>query len=197
MRSAALGVALAALLAPSGARGQDASQALEGAWRVVEVVPTAPGARTISAPQPGLLLFVDGYYSYMLVNGEQPRPTPPGGLASAEQLLAAWNPFAANAGTFEVSDGTMIRRPIVAKSPDAMGPGVFNEYTFRTSADTLWITSVGTETGPSRNPTTVRYVRARGRAFARSGPSCRPLTRSAGPGPPHRLAAPGFRRRAH
>ena len=161
MRSVALAVGLAALLAPGGARGQDVAQALEGAWRVVEIDPSGPGARTLSTPQPGLLLFVDGYYAYTLINGDQPRPTPPGGLASAEQLLAAWSPFAANAGTFEVSDSTMIRRPIVAKSPNAMGPGIFNEYTFRTSADTLWITSVGTETGPSRNPTTVRYVRAR------------------------------------
>jgi hypothetical protein len=149
------------LLAPQEALGQSPAETLEGAWRVVEVVTAGPGARTISAPQPGLLLFTGGYYSYTLVTGDQPRPTPPGGLASAEQLLAAWNPFAANAGTFEVRDGTMIRRPIVAKSPDAMGPGLFNEYTFRLSADTLWITSVGTETGPSRNPMTVRYVRAR------------------------------------
>ena len=33
--------------------------------------------------------------------------------------------------------------------------------TFRLSADTLWITTVGTETGPDPSPTTVRYERAR------------------------------------
>lgn len=158
--AAALLGALATLASPGGVGAQDAAD-LEGAWRVVEVVLTGPLARTISRPQPGLLLFTDGHYSYVLINGDQPRPTPPPGLASPEQLLAAWNPFAANAGPYEVSGSTMIRRPIVAKSPAAMGPGVFNEYTFRMSADTLWITSVGTETGPSTNPMTVRYVRAR------------------------------------
>ena len=150
------------VLAPAGAAAQAEAEALEGAWRVVEVVTTgAGGARTLGAPQPGLLLFTDGHYSYALVNGDQPRPRPPGALATAEQLLAAWGPFAANAGTYEISGDRMIRRPIVAKSPDAMGPGVFNEYTYRLSADTLWITTVGTETGPARNPTTVRYLRAR------------------------------------
>ena len=76
-------------------------------------------------------------------------------------IMSAWNPFAANAGTVEVTADRMIRRPFVAKSPDAMGPGVYNEYTFRLSADTLWVTTVGTETGPSGNPTTVRYLRER------------------------------------
>jgi hypothetical protein len=154
-------VRLAGQAALAAALAQDAAADLEGAWRVVEVATTGPGARTVGAPQPGLLLFTDGHYSYTLINGDQPRPAPSPGLASAEQLLAAWGPFAANAGTYEVSGSTMIRRPIVAKSPSAMGPGVFNEYTFRLSADTLWVATVGTETGPSRNPTTVRYVRAR------------------------------------
>jgi hypothetical protein len=49
----------------------------------------------------------------------------------------------------------------VAKSPDAMAPGAFNEYTFRISADTLWITPTRTEDGPTTGASTVRYVRAR------------------------------------
>jgi len=145
--------------APTVAEAQ--AEALQGAWRVVEMVTTGPGGRTIANPQPGLLLFAGRHYSYTLVNGDQPRPRPPGGFASPEQLLAAWNPFAANAGTFEIEGDRMIRRPVVAKSPEAMGPGIYNEYTFRLSADTLWTTSVGTETGPTRSPTTVRYVRDR------------------------------------
>lgn len=162
MKRIALALGAVLLLVPAGATAQAEAQALEGAWRVDEVVSTGPGGtRTLGDPQPGLLLFTQGHYSYTLVNGDQPRPRPPGGFATAEQLLAAWNPFAANAGTFEVSGDRMIRRPLVAKSPNAMGPGIFNEYTFRLSADTLWVTAVGTETGPDRSPTTVRYVRAR------------------------------------
>ena len=158
MRSAALAVGVALLLAPSGLDGQSASQGLEGAWRVTEVV---TGAQILASPQPGLLLFTGRHYSYTFVTSEGPRPDVPPGAVTAEVLATAWNPFTANAGTFEVSGSTMTRRPIVAKSPAAMAPGAFNEYTFRLSADTLWTTTTRTEAGPVRGPTTVKYVRAR------------------------------------
>jgi hypothetical protein len=149
------------LLAASGLKGQQAPQDLEGAWQVTEVVTTGPLARTLGTPQPGLLLFTGAYYSHTLVTSDQPRRTPSRQFASVEDMLDVWSPFSANAGTFEVSGSSMTRRPVVAKSPDTMAPGAFNEYTFRLSADTLWVTTVGTEGGPARNPTTVRYVRVR------------------------------------
>lgn len=162
MRSAGLGSAVtAALLIASGVAAQTPAADLQGAWRVTEVITGRPGSRTLTSPQPGLLLFAGGYYSYTLINGEEPRPDLPPGIASAEALLMVWNPFSANAGTFEISGERMIRRPIVAKDPNAMAPGAYNEYTFRLSADTLWITTVGTEAGPARSPPTVKYVRAR------------------------------------
>ena len=160
MRGAALAVGVAVLLAPSGLAGQT-TQGIEGAWRITEMVTTGPGGYTNDSPQPGLLLFTGRYYSYTLVTGEEPRPALPGGVANAEYLLTVWNPFTANAGTFEVSGSTMTRRPIVAKNPDAMAAGAFNEYTFRLSADSLWATATRTETGPVRGASTVRYVRVR------------------------------------
>ena len=160
MRSTGLTVGVAVLLAASGLEGQQAAEGLEGAWRVTEVVTTGPLGRTLGSPQPGLLLFTGGYYSYMLVTSDQPRLVPRG-LATVEDMLDVWSPFTANAGTFEVSGNSMTRRPVVAKSPDTMAPGAFNQYTFRLSADTLWVTTVGTEGGPARNPSTVRYVRVR------------------------------------
>lgn len=161
MRRLARAVGISVLLGPTGLAGQATAEGLEGAWRVVEIATAGPGGRTLASPQPGLLLFTGGYYSYTLVTGEEPRPAVPPGFANATELLAVWGPFTANAGTFEVSGDTMTRRPMVAKSPDAMAAGAFNEYTFRLSADTLWVTTVGTEAGPSRSPSTVRYVRLR------------------------------------
>ena len=161
MRSTAFTVGVAALLAATGLEGQQAVQDLEGAWQVTEVVTTGRIGRTLRSPQPGLLLFTGNHYSYTFVTTDQPRQPPPRGFASVEEMLDVWSPFTANAGTFEVSGSSMTRRPIVAKSPDTMAPGAFNEYTFRLSADTLWVTTVGTEGGPARNPTTVRYVRVR------------------------------------
>jgi len=157
-RALATGAALVAL-AGAGAEPAEAQERLEGAWRVDALI--GPGSRLVDSPQPGLLLFVDGHYSYTFVTSEGPRPPLPIGPATAEALVDVWNPFTANAGTFEVSGDTMRRRPIVAKSPDAMAAGAFNDYTFRIVADTLWVTPTGTEAGPTRNASTVRYVRAR------------------------------------
>jgi hypothetical protein len=155
--AAALGVAL--LMGPSVLAGQSAEAALQGAWRVAQVVRSGAGAGVNDSPQPGLLLFAGRHYSYTLLTGDEPRPDLPNRLPTAEELLMVWNPFSANAGTFEVSGDTMTRRPIVSKGPAAMAPGAFNEYTFRLSADTLWITPARTEAGPARNPVTVRYTR--------------------------------------
>ena len=158
MRRAALAVAIAVLSLPAGVRAQAPVPELEGAWLIDEMT---AGDQTLASPQPGLLLFTGRYYSYTLVTGAEPRPPIPPGVASAPDLLRAWNPFSANAGTFEVSGDRMIRRPIVAKNPETMASGAYNEYTFRLSADTLWVTTVGTEAGRARNPTTVRYTRLR------------------------------------
>jgi hypothetical protein len=164
MRSAAIAVGVAVLLAalaPSDVGAQSAVDALQGAWQVTEVVTAGPASRTLSSPQSSLLLFTGRHYSYTLINGQEPRPDLPRRAATAAELLTVWNPFSANAGTFDVSGDTMTRRPIVAKSPDAMAPGAFNEYTYRLSADTLWVTAARTEAGAARNPSTYRYVRVR------------------------------------
>ena len=158
-RSAAVVVLVGATLVPAFAAGQELAPGLDGAWEIVSMA-TAAG-QTVTSPQPGLLLFTGSHYSYTLVTGDRPRPPLPPGVVSTTDLLRAWNPFSANAGTFEVSGDSMIRRPVVAKSPATMAPGAFNRYTFQLVADTLWVTTVGTESGPARNPTTVRYERVR------------------------------------
>lgn len=161
MRSIALALGIAFVSAAQGVHAQSSVQGLEGAWRVVEVDYSGPGARTVDSPQPGLLLFTGRHYSYTFVTSESPRAPLPPGPATPEALATVWNPFTANAGTFEVSGSTMRRRPIVAKSPEAMASGAFNEYSFLLTADTLWMTTTATEGGPVRNPSTVRYVRVR------------------------------------
>ncbi|MEQ1855874.1 MAG: lipocalin-like domain-containing protein [Longimicrobiales bacterium] len=160
MRSFGFALGLFASVAASGLEAQSPLPGLDGAWRVVEVEITGPGARTVESPQPGLLLFTGRHYSYTFVTSDGPRPSL-AGPATAEDLATVWNPFTANAGTFEVSGSVMFRRPLVAKSPDAMATGAFNQYSFRLSADTLWMTTTATEAGPVRNPSTVRYARVR------------------------------------
>ncbi|MGE0159856.1 MAG: hypothetical protein AB7T31_10640 [Gemmatimonadales bacterium] len=157
-RMARLVLAVPAALAVS-VHTAAAQSTLEGAWRVAEVA--GPGSRRVADPQPGLLLFTGRYYSYTYVTSDGPRPALPNGPATAEALVNVWNPFTANAGTFETRGDTMTRRPFVAKSPDAMGQGVFNEYLFRMVADTLWMTATRTESGATQAASTVKYVRVR------------------------------------
>jgi hypothetical protein len=142
---------------PMGLAGQPTQ--VEGAWWVAEV--SGPGPRVVTSPQPGLLLFTGRHYSYTFVTSETPRPPLPVGPTTAEALATIWNPFTANAGTFEISGETMTRRPLVAKDPSSMAPGVFNEYLFHVVADTMWITPTRNETGEARAPSTVRYMRVR------------------------------------
>jgi hypothetical protein len=150
---------MVALLSLHGAAVAQSANSLEGAWRVDALI--GPGTSVLEDPQPGLLLFTGRYYSYTFVTSEGPRAPLPTGPATPELLVTAWNPFTANAGTFETRGDVMTRRPLVAKSPAAMAPGAFNEYTFRMTADTMWITPTRTESGEIRTATTVRYLRVR------------------------------------
>jgi hypothetical protein len=159
MRRVGLAMVIAVFLTPLGLKGQSAAEELQGAWRVVEIGFGDPPSAASEPIQPGILLFAGNYYSYTLLT--RARPYLPQGPTAPEEIVAVWDPFTANAGTFQISGNTMTRRPLVAKNPNAMGPGIFNEYTFRLSADTLWVTTVGTEAGPARNPATVRYERLR------------------------------------
>ena len=158
MRAIVLASMVAVISLPGTGAAQSASS-LEGAWRVDALI--GPGERVLEDPQPGLLLFTGRYYSYTFVTSEGPRAPLPTGPATPEVLVNAWNPFTANAGTFETRGDVMTRRPLVAKSPAAMAPGAFNEYTFRLSADTMWVTPTRTESGDVRAATTVRYLRVR------------------------------------
>jgi hypothetical protein len=150
---------MAAAIAMAAPAHAQSISSLDGAWRADALI--GPGTRLVEDPQPGLLLFTGRYYSYTFVTSQGPRAPLPIGPATPEALVDAWNPFTANAGVFETRGEIMTRRPMVAKSPAAMAPGAFNEYTFRMSADTMWVTPTRTEAGDIRAATTVRYIRVR------------------------------------
>ena len=46
---------------------------LTGTWRITEAKFTGPNARTVSSPQPGLLILTGNYYSRVLITSDQPR----------------------------------------------------------------------------------------------------------------------------
>ena len=118
---------------------QAQSSALQGAWTITEVSVTTPDTSWTEAnPQPGLYIFLEPHYSTLIVQGSEPRELFSDDPTDAE-LLAAWSPFIANSGTYEVSGTTLTVRPLVAKQPNAMSDDSFT-YTYQVEGDTLRLT---------------------------------------------------------
>ena len=127
-RSLTIALALSALLASIGPKAQ--SHRLKGAWRVVAV--TLADGRTEMSPQPGIYIFTDRHYSVQRVNALRAAlPEKP----SDGELLAAFGPYTANSGTYEVRGTLLKTTAMVAKNPNAMvGQSSTAELTFEGNA---------------------------------------------------------------
>jgi len=150
------------LLSSPGNAGQVKPTSIQGVWRAVEVTLTGPGARTIAfTERPNLTIFTARHYSRVEVQADGPRPIPADvAKASADELRAAWGPFVAEGGTYEVTNGNLLTvRPIAAKNPAVMGPGVFITYSYKLEGDTIWLTQQRNQNGPFPNPVTFKSVR--------------------------------------
>ena len=142
--------------------GGSKQKSLQGVWQAVEVTITGPGARTIAIPEPrpNLTIITPRHYSRVEVQAEGPRPIPADVTkASADELRAVWGPFVGEAGTYEVTGNLITMRPIAAKNPAVMGPGVFITYSYKLDGDTLWVTQQRNQNGPFANPVTVKVMR--------------------------------------
>ena len=150
------------LLAGSVSARESKAASLQGVWQAVEVTVTGPGARTISIPEPrpNLIVITGRHYSRVEVHSEGPRPTPDLTKATADELRAVWGPFIGEAGTYEVTGGSLLTlRPLVAKDPAAMARGAFVTYSYKLEGDTLWVTFVRNQNGLIANPVTIKAVR--------------------------------------
>ena len=134
---------------------------LNGAWLIVERSTEGANPTLNSEPQPGLRLFVDGYFSLARVNGTQPRPNVTVATATADELRAVLGAFTAQSGTYEIRGDTVWATRTVALGPATMAPGNRSVLTYRLAGDTLWLTQVETEAGPFANPETIKYLRVR------------------------------------
>ena len=156
---------LVALMTGVLARGVVAGQSargLQGAWQITEINLTGPSARTIAFPEPraNLVIFTARHYSRVEVQSETPRPLlADAAKASADELRATWGPFVAEAGTYEVSGGSVTMRPIASKNPAVMGGNVFIRYSFTVAGNSLTLTQDRNQTGPFPNPFTMKAVR--------------------------------------
>ena len=143
-------IALAALTAilltacERGERAEHSESPLEGAWSVANITVTGSNSAANTTVQPSLFLFREKHYSMMRVTGNQPRTLAATDSATDAEILAAYNSFIANTGTYEVADSTLTIHPVVARSPNYMAGGS-DKYHFRVSGDTLWLANTGAD----------------------------------------------------
>lgn len=120
---------------------------LDGAWKIVEASGhNSKGDWTWSPVQPSLFLFLDGYYSIMLVRGDKPRPlmadTATRGNITEAEMRSIFTPFNANSGTYKVSGSTVTTKPMVALWPNFMESGSAS-YDYRIEDGMLILTEKG------------------------------------------------------
>ena len=146
---------------------------IQGVWRAVErTIPASTADRrdpfgafsegTHTDLQPELMIFTARHYSRTTDTAAQPRPTTGyrvTGQPTVEELQAEWGPFAANAGTYEISGTTLTLRAIVAKSPRAQTEGNLTRLGIRLDGNNLWLTPIDTEAGRITAPVTSKYER--------------------------------------
>lgn len=138
---------------------QAQSTPLAGAWKTTEVTLTGPGAGTFTNVS-SLTLLTAKHFARVEVRSDAPRPTVTDpGSATADDLRAAWGPFFAEAGTYEISGSELTMRPIVSKNPAAMNGSAYTVYAIALVGDTLTLTSKRNQAGPLPNPATIKAVR--------------------------------------
>jgi hypothetical protein len=153
---------MAGLLTSEGISGKETSRSIEGVWQAVEVTTSGPVKRTITIPEPrpNLVVITAKHYSRVQVEAEGARPVIRDATkATADELRAAWGPFYAEAGTYDLTGNVITLRPVAAKNPAAMTPGAFTTWSFTMENDTLRVTTERNQDGPVANPVTVTLVR--------------------------------------
>jgi len=149
------------LLASQPTEAQATRGSIQGVWRIVEATIPGPNGRTIPfGERPNLTIITAKHYSRVEVQADGPRPILADvAKASADELRAAWGPFVAEGGTYEVAGNLVTMRPIASKNPAVMGPGVFITYAYKLDGDTLTLTQQRNQNGPFANPFTLKLVR--------------------------------------
>ena len=154
------------LLIPGLAFSQGSAAPIDGVWKIAEVVTTGANPATNTSPQPSVIIFARGHYSWLSVGGTTPRKqsaaaATPGKLTDADKAARydEWNPFTANTGTFEIKGSTLTRRILVAKNVSVMSSTTPNVQDFKLEGDTLWLT--GPAPGDPKSQTRFKLTRVR------------------------------------
>ncbi len=148
--------AMAASVVALRPAADDSDTAVEGVWKSVEVTVTASDSTyTNELAELNLVIFTKRHYARVRIAGAEPRPELPD-EPSDELLLAAWRPFRAHAGTYEVSGSEMTLKVIVAKNPNDTAEQRERTTAFELEGDVMHRTFTSRTTG---NQFRVKYVR--------------------------------------
>ena len=162
MKRSVLVLLIAGLPTTAGFAGEPKSQSLQGVWQAVEITIPGPVKQTITIaePRPNLMVFTARHYSRVQVEAAGVRPPVADvNKATADELRAAWGPFYAEAGTYEIAGNVITLRPLAAKNPAAMAPGAYTTWSFTIENDTLRATAQKNHNEPVANPPTIKLVR--------------------------------------
>jgi hypothetical protein len=150
------------MLASTHGIAAQSGQSIQGVWRIVEAITTGPAARTIQfGDRPNLTIITARHYSRVEIQSDGPRSVLTDvAKATADELRAVWGPVVAEAGTYELTPGGIVTmRPVAAKNPAVMGPGVFITYSYKLDGNTLSLTQQRNQNGPFASPFTLKLVR--------------------------------------
>ena len=148
--------------------GSTSADPLQGTWKLQKLIEVAPGGSAHPMKNvDGLIMFMKGHHSMVLIHSDETR-TPFLGqfTATDEEKVNAFDSSTANAGTYEISEGSRLTtHPVAAENPGfAGGQG---EYEFRVEGDTLFLTtlgiymSTGVQTLPGPKARLIKYEFAR------------------------------------
>jgi hypothetical protein len=153
------------VLFPSVTFAKQATSPIDGVWKIAERTETGANASSNTSPQPSLLIFARGHYSWLSINGTVPRTQSPapatGKMTDADRVarFQEWDPVSANAGTFEVKGSSLTTRPMVAKNVSVMSSNNPITREFKLDGDTLLLTQ--RSTGPQAGEVRLRLTRVR------------------------------------
>ena len=136
-------------------------QKIEGAWALTEITTTGTDGSTKQMTQPSVYLFTKKHYSAIYVSSSDPRPSVADiTTLTADELRNIFvTSFVANAGTYELKGGKLTMRPVVAKNPGFMQAGTFTTSSLKIEGNMMTLVSEGSNTGPTKNPTTFKLKR--------------------------------------
>jgi hypothetical protein len=104
------------------------------------------------------LIFTKKHGTMVLISGDKLRPDLPQ-KATDVQKVAAWTPFQANAGTYEVKGNTYTAKRLMAKNPSEMRPDNFTTVEFGIEGNTLTLIPKTNQDGPIANPIITKFER--------------------------------------